>query len=77
MAQTTSVVDPLLTDSQPVEELGPDGEAEPGPPPTKVDEKPPYPFESGNSLLALTKTHNVSSRLKSMYIMLISMTERR
>lgn len=24
-------------------------------------DKPPYPFESGNSLLALTKVHNVST----------------
>ncbi len=41
----------------------PNTEAEPSSPPENtpgVSDHPPYPFTSGNSLLALTKKHNVS-----------------
>lgn len=66
LSQTSSLSDPLLN-APPLHgaEQGarsdPDhlNEATPG------EQRPPYPFKSGNDLLALTKNHNVSASLYS------------
>jgi len=39
---------------------------------TAEDEHPPYPFESGNSLLALTKKYNVRQRF---HLLIFSMDD--
>ncbi|KAL0579281.1 hypothetical protein V5O48_002735 [Marasmius crinis-equi] len=60
--QTHSLSDPLASAGPPPPEPAVNDTQKPAPPPPSNTDSlsPPYPFESGNSLLALTKKHNMT-----------------